>query len=389
MADAYDFWAERIPPSDSAAIDRFWDRFAEIAPALDATFNRTAEPVDVASSMDQALGDLAERVTSWEFGAAERGHFLALSPELGHEKRPLIRALVSRAPTLEGWEFGDACRPIEQIDLVAHLVASRAHKPFSLKGASSYAGSHRRIDIMGQGAGSDADAQAGLVFSVLFGETVERDWLGEIGIERPSGGIISRLIGKASPPKSPEAWLTSFQEKTQHLLDQLMEDRPKAALAAQLGPGAEVSLFQCVPRESDNPRSDSITYQTAHTELADARFAGARISSVRFSRHSESLLGLRIERTLEQPFDQVSDRGDLAERIDSALRDADAGGVYGEGHGTGHVYIDFATRDIPIAIATVELVLSRAEVSGSAAFLFDEAGLEQRVLPIQASRSPH
>jgi hypothetical protein len=389
MADAYDFWAERIAPNDDAAIDRFWGRFVEIAPALDGTFRGTADPVDVAGSMTLALGDLAERVTSWEFGPAETGHFLALSPELCHEKRPLIRALLNRAPELDGWEFGDARRPHEQLDQVAELVASRMNKTLTLTGASSRAGSHRRIDLVGNGSGKDVDYQAGLVFSVIFGEAIERDWLGEISFGRPNGGVLSKLIGKARSSKPPESWLGSFKEETQNLLDQLMEGRPEAAISAPLGAGTEVTLYECEPRASDDPRSDTITYQTAHTDLAAARFAGVRISSVRFSRHREILLGLRIERTPEQPFGQVSNRSDLAERIDSALRASGAGGVYGEGHGTGHVYIDFATGDIPMATAIVERVLVQGEVSGPAAFLFDEAGLEQRVLPFQPSRNAH
>ena len=389
MADAYDFWAERIAPNDSAAIDRFWDRFVEIAPALDGTFRGTADPVDVASSLTLALGDLAERVTSWEFGPAETGHFLALSPELDHEKRPLIRALLNRAPELAGWEFGDARRPHDSLDHVLHLAASRMHQLLTLTGVSSCAGSHRRIDLIGNGAGRDVDCQAGLVFSVIFGEAIERDWLGEISFGRRAGGLLSKLIGKASRAAPPEAWLAPFLEETQHLLDQLMEDRPEAAYSAPLGAGTEVTLYECEPRESDDPRSDTITYQTAHTDLAAARFAGVRISSVRFSRHRESLLGLRIERTPEQPFGQVSDRSDLAERIDSALRASGAGGVYGEGHGTGHVYIEFATGDIPMATAIVERVLGQSEVSGPAAFLFDEAGLEHRVWSFQPSRNAH
>ncbi|MDH3666397.1 MAG: hypothetical protein OEN23_05660 [Paracoccaceae bacterium] len=389
MADAYDFWAERITAGEAAAIVRFWEAFVKAAPAIDGTFSGTSEPVDVAAEMANALGNLNDAVTSWEFGPVEGGHFLALSPELDHVKRPLMRAMVRRAPDIPRFEFCDARRPHTDLDVVPDVVASRMARPFSLSGAKATEGDHRRVDITGCGGSADAAHQAALLFSIIVGEEIERDWLGEIHAERTGGGFVSRLFGSGDPPTEPMSWLPGFEEEAMSTLARLMDARPAARMGDPVPPDSEGALYQSEPHDSDNPRADAITYQTVHTDYAAARFAGARISSVRFSRHGESFLGLRIERTAEQPFNEVADRAEISEALDAQLRAAGAGGVFGEGHGKGHVYIDFATTDIELAIASVERELGRLDVAGPAAILFDEAGLEDKVLPLRIAGTAH
>ncbi|MEM9764870.1 MAG: hypothetical protein AAF968_20605, partial [Pseudomonadota bacterium] len=118
MADAYDFWAERLPSAERAAVAAFWEGFERHAAFIDAIFtgeDRAGTADDVADCMAEALGPLSDGIY-WEFGpldeGGKRGHFLALTPELYHSKRPLARALVATAPDLPGWAFGDARRPI-------------------------------------------------------------------------------------------------------------------------------------------------------------------------------------------------------------------------------------------------------------------------------------
>ena len=388
MADVYDFWADRIPAAEAAMIDRFWEAFVQIAPSIDHTFSGTGDPVDVAEVMQTALGDLAEMIPSWEFGPAEDGHHLALSPDFSHELRPLVRAMVNRAPEIPRFTIHDARQPHPDLAGIPDVVASRMFQPFTLTGAEAMAGEHRRIDLVGSGPGADSDAQAGLLFSVLVGEAVERDWLGEIAVQRSGPGMLSRMFGKKPAAADPMDWLPGFKDQVDAVLAELMDARPATPMAEPL-PGADGLLYQITPTGSEGPRADSITYQTTHGDYAAARFANARISSVRFSRFGESFLGLRIQRAEEMNFDQVTERGDLADAIDSQLQAAGAGGVFGEGHGQGHVYIDFAATDIPLAIATIERTLGQRGVTAPSALLFDEAGLEDQILPLQIAHQAH
>ncbi|MEM6357806.1 MAG: hypothetical protein AAF844_19275, partial [Pseudomonadota bacterium] len=101
MADAYDFWAERLARAEEAALARFWEHFARHAAFLHGIFSgtdRSGAARDVAECMNDALGPLADEIF-WEFSAADeatgRDLFLALTPELYHAKRPLARALIA------------------------------------------------------------------------------------------------------------------------------------------------------------------------------------------------------------------------------------------------------------------------------------------------------
>ncbi|MEO1494403.1 MAG: hypothetical protein AAFV19_19835 [Pseudomonadota bacterium] len=128
--------------------------------------------------------------------------------------------------------------------------------------------------------------------------------------------------------------------------------------------------------------ADIFSYNTPHPDLASVLFSQSRLSAARYTRFDESFCGIAIARNTEHSFDEVDDRADLAERLHAALSTGQIGGVVGEGHGLGHVYIDQAVTDIPVAIAVVEAELGRSEIAGPAWFRFHEAGLEERVVPL-------
>ena len=380
MKDAYDFWADRLSVEESAAIAHFWERFEAIAPALDTAFSTGEREIDPAEATIDAIGALNGFGIFWEYGPGENGHHLALSPELKHDARPLARALINCAPSLDRWTFSDA-RPPTSIDGGAlNLIEGRARRQNPLFGIHPRAGEHYRVDFVGTGRGDEdmlADFAA-LTFSILFGEEVERDWLGQASGE--ANGSLRGLL--ASRPK-PTDWLPEFCHKTRDILNSLKETRPSSPRSETDVETAEYSIISLTPNQK-NPTlfNDLISYVTPHVDFAEAMFAGARISAPRFTRFPESFCGVAIERTDEHPFDDVEDRGDLSGVLHSAVSACGAGGLIGEGHGLRHVYIDFAITDIPLAIATVERELGRADVTAPAYFVFHEAGLEDRRLPL-------
>lgn len=389
MADAYDFWAERVMAEEAASIDRFWEAFAASADELERTFNQADNPAgetDVAAVMHAALGSLWDSLF-WEFGpGTDGGHHLALSPELNHGMRPLARAAINRAPDLPGWSFSDA-RPPDPLSVhTVALIEGRATTGYTINGITPARGDHRRIDFTGTGSGGNpmVTGLTGLTFSVLFGEAVERNWLGELFAERR--GLLSSL------KKAPDSqdWMRKFVEQTQSVLAELIETRSTEPLGAHFREDAEISLFQVEPRDDpDNPRADMFTYSTPLPDLAQARFARARLSVIRFSGHAESLCGLRIPRTENHPFDQVDHRAGLAAAIHASLAIDGIGGVTGEGHGKAHVYIDFAVSDIAAAMARAEAELGKAGITAPCTLLFDEAGLEERFLTLTPAGRAH
>ncbi|MEM8624571.1 MAG: hypothetical protein AAGG47_13730 [Pseudomonadota bacterium] len=389
MADVYDFWANRQPQADLDAIDAFWAAFTVQSARFDAMLSgreRASGSDTIPGLMAEALGPLAHRIF-WEFGPGEAspdgpGFFLALTPELYGSKRPLARAFVNRAPTLAGWSFGDARRSLPSTEPLLDLVASRAFGQQQLTGAWVAPGTHRRIDVIGQGRGDGIDGQAGLLFSLVLGEAVERDWLGELTAKpMPPKGLAERL--RRSAAENRPTWIDRFAEEARALHQTLANDLPHLPFAPSRNQ-AEATLFNVTPRKDDWPRADMITYRTTRPDYAAARFAAVTIAAPRFSSMAESFLALRLARTPEHPFEEIEEREILATAIDTALREAEIGGVFGEGHGHEHVYVDFAVTEIAKAIDVVGRVLREGGQTAPGHILFDEDGLTDLTLPVES-----
>ena len=379
MPDAYDFWAGLLDRETMADVDGFWERFLPIAPRLDRAFRGEASDIDPAEATIASLGPLNEVGLFWEYGPGEGdGHMLVLTAELHHELRPLARAMVNRAPDIPGWSFADARPPAASAEHIVSLIEARSRMDYPLTALAPAPGEHRTIDFEGEGRGDAGVLQgvASLTFSVVFGEEIERDWLGDCHMT--GRGALKGMFSRRSDPQD---WLPEFSERTLAELQGLLDSRPE--MPVHESGAAEWTLFSFEPQgDTDLPRSDMITYSTNQPKLADARFSGKRFASARFSRFGECFCGVRIPRTEAQSFDQVDDRSTLTEAIDAALTQDRTGGVIGDGHGTGHVYIDFATTDIDAAAARIEFVLNENGIAGPCDLIFDEAGLEELTLEL-------
>ncbi|MEL6268142.1 MAG: hypothetical protein AAFR52_21325 [Pseudomonadota bacterium] len=391
MTAAHAFWAARPEPSVAAEIPGVWARFMAEADALADVFDgRTTGEMQVVipEAMARILGPFDDRI-QWEFGpgsaaGSDKAHMLALSTELRQEDRPLVDALMAAAPDHPRLALTEPRPPAPDVERAAGQLLGRAGGRVQLTGARAEPSEHGTLDIVGIGPGvaERLGGEAGVAFSVLAGEAVERDWLGTTRGERQGGGLLGRLFGKRDEGAD---WLAAFHAEWTAALRSLRDAIPAEPFADQRADGGE-TLFRYDPALNDwqdDPRGDTITYATRHPDLAAARQAGIRIAACRYTRHAESFLGLRLARTEAQPFDQVTERGQVAEALDAALRARSLGGVWGEGHGQAHVYIDFTAGDIDAAIDTVRGVMAAEAVVAPGAILFDEAGLETRVLPLE------
>ncbi len=86
-------------------MDAFWEGFAEHPEDFAAVFRQESD-FDLVGWMQANLGAVDPRIM-WELGPAGGGpgHRLVATTEGAHELRPMVDALIDRAPTLEGWEF--------------------------------------------------------------------------------------------------------------------------------------------------------------------------------------------------------------------------------------------------------------------------------------------
>src|SRR5687768_17063534 len=103
-------------------VDRWWDAFAQRRPELEAFFSNSASDWDLAEWMQDHLQAIDANLM-WEFGPGlqQAGRRLVITPETQRQLRPLVNVILSRAPTLPGWEFY-GYRPAEQLADVVETV---------------------------------------------------------------------------------------------------------------------------------------------------------------------------------------------------------------------------------------------------------------------------
>src|SRR5690606_8436200 len=102
-------------------IDAFWSAFVERSDTMRELFARRVE-WDLPAFMNETLGAI-DPALMWEYGPAVRGagHRLVITPEVRKDLRPLVGAILARAPELDGWEF-HAHRLPESLDMALHTV---------------------------------------------------------------------------------------------------------------------------------------------------------------------------------------------------------------------------------------------------------------------------
>jgi len=378
--DPYSFAASRFPTDTRDAIRKFWMHFAANAEGLDRCFssNMTEKTVDPTVVM-AALKDVSPELM-WEFGPSDRGHALTITAEWNDSNRALARAVHDMAPDLSRWQFHQVRGPESDSSITVDYFAQRFGEPLTLTKIEAICGETGRVNLIAHGPDNEqalAD-QALKVASAILGEAVERDWIGYIdGAPTAKTGLFGRLRGQSPAPFEPATFADGFRAAIARL---------KSALPARPYAGTplddrEVTLFKAKAAYPEHPRADLITFAAASEAYGRAVLSGGRFSSRCHSIHDEWFLYLRIQRTEDAPFDDVSERGVIEERLHQALSQDGLGGVVAAGHGSEAVYIDLDVSDAARAVAQIGQVLQGEPYVGEATLHFLDQGLQSLVLP--------
>ncbi|MFT4587792.1 MAG: hypothetical protein ACI9VS_000465 [Candidatus Binatia bacterium] len=120
-------------------IDDWWSAFRKNADKIDAHYEK-GEKFEIVEFTSKEL-KLIHPELFWEYGPAleGKGHRLVITPETGRHLRPLVDAILARAPSLPGWEFY-AYRPPEDHEQAQRAVIGRT------KGDISKTLSWRRLE---------------------------------------------------------------------------------------------------------------------------------------------------------------------------------------------------------------------------------------------------
>ncbi len=347
-------------------MDAFWSRFD--AAKLDSLSAEASER-EVRAWLSDIDGRLDCDVLSV---STERT--LVLTPRAERRLRPMVSALVGRAPQGLGLRVVEHCPPLS---LSTAVERARSQTGVDLSGAKVRAGFSRGhlLDIVVHSpeiASSEDErgiAAAELCVESLLGERIFDDWIGAVRVAAmPRGGplrVVSEDGGGAE--KLPLAELSpTVRAAIEGLIGGLPAEPPSAP-----PPDAEGwTLFEAEPMAaSDYSAQDDLAFATTCApELLKCFLEGAPFSSRRFSRSGELFAYLKLE-SGGAGEERLSFRTDLEDAIAAELPPS-AGRVIGNGLGVRYVYLDLALADLDAAVATVTAAARRLRVPERSWLLF-------------------
>ena len=362
-------------------IDAWWHAFVATAPHLDAFFRRRA-PWDLAAWMREHLAVVDERIR-WEFGPGTRGddgHRLVLTPEGEHRLRPLVEAVLSRAPVLAGWEF-HAHRLAEGLSTALQTVAERTSVDLTGWSARAEVSEEGLVDIAlappALAAPSDETRKAAFLFvEALVGEAFMDVWIGAVDVEERADGT------------APLAQLAHDARALVAARRALIPQLPYWRRAAD----ASWTLLRLAPKTSAAPdypgQQDMLVAKTIDFALWRAQHGGRPFHSQRFSRTGEIMTTLKIDGADGLVGEGLSDKAAIEDAIAAALGPRDLGVQVGGGTGLRYSYVDLALTDVAAAMEALRPVLRAGGLPKRTWLQFFDADLADEWIPLWDDAPP-
>lgn len=342
-------------------MDAFWRAFVDKRGDLSALFARK-QSWDLPAWMDRHLGAVSKEIM-WEFGraVAADGHRLVLTPEGARHLRPLVGALLARAPRIEGWEFYDARLP-ETGEALLATVEGRTGVALPTTRVRVERGEHHTLALtfeLGL-AREDAENVVGVLAETLLGEPTMDRWVGSLDVVRRSK---KEMVPLADAPAAVAAEIEAIRRTL-----------PETPYLDQ-SDDVEWSLFKADPPEQkDYPgQADLFVAPT----MVPAVFLASRTEGFvdeRFSRHGEIFAYVKIDGRKGSGFE---DREAIENAIGAALASDRLGAVVGGGTGRFYSYVELALLDVPRALTAIREVLRAGGVSKRSWILFHDLALTE------------
>jgi hypothetical protein len=362
-------------------IDAWWRAFGAAVPRLEALFRRR-DAWDLAGWMREHLGSIDERIM-WEFGPGTRGgdgHRLVLTPEGEHRLRPLVEAVLARAPELPRWEF-HAHRLAEALPTALQAVAERTSFDFTGWSARAEVSEEGLVDVVlvpPQATAPTADARAAALVLVetLVGEEIMDVWVGAIEVEERS---------------TDAAPLGDLAATVRTLVDErraLVPAEPYLRRAAE----ASWTLLRLAPKTSagsDFPgQQDMLVAKTLDFALWRAQHGARPFHSRRFSSSGEIMCTLKIDGAEGSPADGLADKAAIEEAVAEALGPGELGVQIGGGTGLRYSYVDLALTDVEAAMEALGPVLRAGKLPKRTWLQFFDADLADEWVPLWDDAPP-
>ena len=362
-------------------IDDWWRAFAAEVPRL-RDFFRRHDPWDLAGWMQKHLGAIDERIM-WEFGpstGAGDGHRLVLTPEAERQLRPLVEAVLVRAPALAGWEF-HAHRLAEPLPVALQATAARTSVDLTGWTARAELSDEGLVDVsLAPPTPADPTEQtrrAALVLvEALMGEDLMDVWIGAVEVEERAG------------EHEPLAGLTGRVKALVESRRLLVPELPYWRRAAD----AKWMLLRLAPKTNaaaDYPgQQDMLVAKTVDFALWRAQHGRRPFHSSRFSRSGEVMVTLKIDGADGLAADGLADKAAIEDAITTALEPRGLGGQVGGGTGLRYSYVDLALTDVTAAMNALRPVLRAGKLPQRTWLQFFDAELADEWIPLWDDAPP-
>jgi hypothetical protein len=352
-------------------IGDWWDAFERKSPAL-VDFFTGKRKWDLPGWMQDTLQEIDQHLC-WEFGPALKteGHRLVITPEHRHYLRPLVRAILDRAPDVPGFEFYQY-RPAESLEHTKATVEGRTGGTIDGVLVEATRGEGNLVDLLfySPATKGEEDEQAThlalVATETLLGERNLNRWVGVIAVEPlPAGEKPKHAIP-----------LSRLKDTFDALVDSIRDNLPDRPYVKQ-PVGDKWALIQLKPTKADDyPGQEDLLVATARdVELWKATHSHKSFHSQRFSRFKETFAYVKIDLAGRQRGKDTEERGEIEDAIDDRL-EADGLGIHVSG-GTGlrYSYIDLALTDLDRGVEKARRVLSKLNVPERSWILFHDADL--------------
>jgi len=370
-------------------IDRWWDEFTARQHDLKAFFDNAGR-WDLSEWMQNTLQAIDPNLM-WEFGPAlqKAGHRLVITPETQRQLRPLIDVILSRAPTLEGWEFYGHRQPEPLSDVVETVRGLCGGDVLKAMVDARHDG-HRRVSLTyytpdcksGDCDRKQVELAAFVATEAFLGEAMLDRWIGTIEvmplIQNKPRGDSSRANPFARLQPTVEAIVGS-------LVDQL-PDEPSYRYVPQ---GKWNSYELEAEQAPDFPgRTDLCVAISGRPDVFEALHGGSAFYSDTHTRCNETFCYLKIDGGGEPMSIRASMREQLEGAIDQALIPIQLGCVVGGGTGLRYSYVDLALTDVVPAVSTLRHLAQRGLFPQRSWLLFCDDELGSEWLPLVPNAPP-
>jgi hypothetical protein len=375
--DPTDRREERERQTVLARVDAWWAEFRTKTADLDALFHGKKK-WDLPEWMHRHLGSVSERLM-WEFGPADGGHRLVITPEGAKYLRPLADVVLAGAPRLMGWTFLPA-RPPEGVEMMEQTVEAKTGEPLGATEVVASRGEANGVDLAFVLARpGDEEGNAARCFYAaesLVGEELLDKWVGAI---EP---VARAPKGHRVPPERLHETVEAVVAATR---DQMPAEPMWQRVIAD-----EVTSFQLEPERADEypGRADLIVASSRLPEPWLHFHHGRIFYSERFSRCGEIFCYLKLDASGWPSKERVERRARIEDPLDEALTAAGVGTVIGGGSGIMYSYIDLLLGDVERALPVIRSVGRRLKAPLRSWLLFWDSEWRDEWLPVWDEAPP-